>query len=127
MDAQTVSSATDNANVIIIALGVNDNNAGDMTALQAEYAENIAELKVSNPNATIYAMNVLPVWMDGGGGTVSDKGNIRTAIAAACTAQGITCWDTFTTPWITVADTADGVHPTAAGHAKIATEVLARL
>jgi lysophospholipase L1-like esterase len=127
MDAQTVAVATDDADIIIIALGTNDNDAGDMTALQAEYAENIAELKASNPRATIYAMNVLPRWTDVGGGTVMDRSHIRAAIAAACTAQGITCWDTYTTPWIAAADTSDGTHPTAGGAVKIATEVLARL
>ena len=66
-------------------------------------------------------------WTDAGGGTEIDKSNIRTAIAAACTAQGITCWDTYTTPWITAADTTDGTHPNAAGELKISTEVLSRL
>jgi lysophospholipase L1-like esterase len=127
MDAQTVASESDDADIIIIALGTNDDNAGNMTTLQAEYEENIAELKVSNPRATIYSMNVLPVWADATTGAEIDKSNIRTAIAAACTAQGITCWDTFTDPWIAQDETSDGVHPTAAGHAKIAAEVLARL
>lgn len=128
MDAQTVASANNNADVIIIALGTNDNNAGNMTALQAEYEENVAELKLSNPRATIYALNVLPCWTDVGGGTEVDKSNIRTAIASACTAQGITCWDTYSTPWIDAADTSDGVHPTTTGgHAKIAAKVLERL
>jgi lysophospholipase L1-like esterase len=122
MDAQTVGAATDNADIIIIALGTNDNEAGDMAALQAEYAENIAELKLSNPNATIYAMNVLPRF-DG-----SARTNIRAAIAAACAAQGVACWDTTTDPWLTsAADTLDNVHPTAAGHAKIVARVIAKL
>jgi len=69
----------------------------------------------------------MPLWTDSGGGTPVAKGNIRTAVAAACTAQGITCWDTFNTPWIVAADTSDGTHPTAAGYAKVATEVLARI
>lgn len=127
MAAQVTDAASDNANTIIIALGTNDDNAGNMTTLQATYEAGIAALKVSNPNATIYAMNVLPRWTDAGGGTPVDKSNIRTAIAAACTAQSITCWDTFTTPWIDAGDTSDGTHPTAAGHIKIATQVLARL
>jgi hypothetical protein len=46
-------------------------------------------------------------------------GNIRTAIAAGCAAQNVTCWDTFTDPWITAADTADGVHTNKAGAIKV--------
>ena len=127
MDAQVVSAAGDNARVIILALGTNDTDGGNMTALQAEVEENIVELKASNPNATLYYMNVLPRWTDIGGVTEADKSHIRTAIAAACTAQGITCWDTYADPWIIVTDTSDGIHPTTAGHTKIAAEVLARL
>lgn len=127
MDAQALAAANDDANVIILAIGANDNNAGDMSALQAKYEENIVKLKASNPHATIYSMNILPVWTDITGTTPVNKANIRTAIAAACVSQGITCWDTFTIPWITAGQTSDGVHPTAAGHATIATQVLARL
>jgi lysophospholipase L1-like esterase len=127
MDAQVAATADDAADIIIIGLGTNDNNAGDMGALQAECEENIAELKASNADATIYWMNVLPRWTDVGGGTPVDKSNIRTAIAAACTAQSVTCWDTFTDPWITAGQTSDGVHPTAAGHAAILARVLALL
>lgn len=127
MDGQTTASASDNSDIIIIALGTNDNNAGDMTALQAKFESNIAALKISNPAATIYVMNVLPRWTDTGGGTVMDKSNIRAAIAAACTAQSVTCWDTFTTPWIVAADTSDGTHPTAAGYVKVKNKVLSLL
>ena len=128
MDAQTVAAASDSAEIIIIALGTNDDgSAGNMAALQAEYEENVAELKVSNAGATIYAMNVLPRWTDVGGGTPVDRSSIRTAIAAACTSQGITCWDTFTTPWIAANETLDGLHPNVVGSAKIAAQVIARL
>lgn len=127
MDTQTTAAVNDDARKIIIELGTNDDDAGDMAALQAEYAENLAELKGSNPRATIYAVNVLPRWTDNTGATAVDKSHIRAAIAAACTAQGVTCWDTFTTPWITAGDTSDGLHPVASGHTKIANEILARL
>lgn len=125
--AQSTSAAGDGATRIIITLGTNDDNSGNMTTLQATAEAGIASLKASNPSATIYWLNVLPRWTDVGGGTPVDKANIRTAIAAACTSQGITCWDTFTTPWITVSDTSDGVHPNATGAGKIATQVLSRL
>ena len=48
-------------------------------------------------------------------------------VAAACTAQGVTCWDTYTSTWIDAADTIDGLHPNDADHAKILTQVLALL
>lgn len=127
MDAQTLAAANDSADIIIIALGTNDDNAGNMTTLQAEAEENIAELKASNPSAAIYWMNVLPRWTNSSGGTVVDKAAIRTAIAAACTAQSITCWDTFDTPWITAGDTSDGLHPTVAGARKIAQQIWTRI
>ncbi len=125
--AQVTAAASDNASHIIIAMGTNDNNAGNMTTLQATAEAQIAALKVSNPGAQLYWLNVLPRWTNNTGATPVDKANIRTAIAAACTAQGITCWDTLTTPWITAAQTADGLHPTNAGMDAIVTQVKARL
>ena len=125
MDAQVVASAGDDADIIIINLGRNDNNAGDMGVLQAEIEENLIELGLSNPGAVIYFMNVLPAWTDVGGLTPIDLSNIRTAIAAACTAQGVTCWDTYTAPWIVVGDTLDGTHLTLAGAEKVADAALA--
>lgn len=127
MAGQVTASANDSANIIIIALGTNDDNAGNMTTLQATYETQVAALKVSNPNATIYALNVFPRWTDSGGGTPVDKSNIRTAIAAACTAQSITCLDTFTVPWFNAADTSDGLHPTVAGARKVTQNLLAAL
>lgn len=127
MDTQVTAAANDNADIVIITLGTNDDNAGNMTTLQAEVEENIIELKASNPNATLYYMNILPRWIDETGVTEVDKSNLRAAIAAACTAQSITCWDTYTDPWIAAADTADGLHPNEAGYALIAAEILAVL
>ena len=132
MAAQVAACVSDNADEIIIALGANDYNAGNMTTLQAIVEAGIIALKASNPNANIYYINVLPVWTNTGGGTEVDKSNIRTAISAACTAQSITCWDTHTTPWISASETYDGLHPTVlplatSGHRKIANQMLARL
>jgi len=124
---QVAASATDNANIIIIAMGTNDDNAGNMTTLANTFSAGIAALKASNPNANIYVMGVLPRWTDNGGGTVVDKSNIRTAISASCTANGVTYWDTFTTPWIDAADTSDGLHPIEAGSVKINTKMVALL
>jgi len=128
MATQVAAAATDNADVIILQLGVNDDNAGDMAALQVIVQTAINTLRTSNPRATLYYMNILPCWTDSSGTTPIDKSNIRTAIAEACASRNITCWDTFTTPWIDASDTSDGVHPTApAGFAKVTTQVLAQL
>lgn len=127
LDGQVVAAANDNADFIILTLGTNDDNAGNMTTLQAKVESGITTLRASNPGATIYYFNLLPRWTDTGGATPVDKAATRTAIAAACAAQGVACWDSFTVPWIAAGDTSDGLHPTAGGHAKIAVKVLALL
>jgi lysophospholipase L1-like esterase len=127
MAGQVSACSADGADVIILALGTNDNNAGDMAALRAAVEAGIDSLKSSNPGAKVCYMNVLPKWTDNTGVTALNETNIRAAIALACTNKDIPCWDTFTIPWINAADTSDGTHPTAAGHAKIAAQVWARL
>jgi lysophospholipase L1-like esterase len=127
LDGQVAAAASDHAGLIIIHMGTNDNDAGDMGALQAKVESNLATLKSTNPAARIYFANVLPRWTDNSGAEEVDKANIRAAIAAACTAQGVTCWDTYTVPWIDAADTEDGCHPTLAGRYKLANAVVAAL
>lgn len=121
MDYQVSGAASDNADVIIIELGTNDNNSGDLQALQMEAEENITELMISNPNADIYYLNILPAW--GPAGNEWSKNNIRSSINSVCMDLNITCWDTYSDPWIEFSDTLDGVHPNAAGHQKIAIKV----
>jgi lysophospholipase L1-like esterase len=119
---QVGQAASDIAHNIIIELGTNDNNSGDMTALQAKIVSQVSILKTSNPQARIFYMNVLPRF-DG-----VDKSNIRIAVTSACATAGITCWDTNTIPWITSTDVvADNLHPNASGYAKITAQVLARI
>lgn len=86
LDNQVAAAANDDADVIIIAMGRNDDNSGDMAALQSKIEGAITTLQTTNPDATIYYLNVLPTWTDSGGGTVIDKSNIRAAISAACLA-----------------------------------------
>lgn len=127
IEGQATAAAADNANVIVIGLGTNDNNSGDMVALQAKAETGIAMLQASNPGATIYWMNVLPRWTAADGLTEVDKSNIRAAVAAACAAKGVTCWDSYTDPWILAVDTSDGVHPNALGQYKIYSRIKALL
>ena len=127
MATNVAASATDNADIIIIEMGVNDDNAGDMEALQAQVEAHLVTLKGTNPHAVIYWM-FLPAYVSAlEGAELSAKDNVRAAVAAGCAAQGVTYWDTMTTPWILPTDTADGWHPTLSGHRKIAGEVVARL
>lgn len=119
MAAQVTAAATDNADIIIMALGTNDNNAGDMGALQTAVENGIDTLRGTNPSAALYYMNVLPR-------ASGDKSLVRAAIVAACAAKSVPCWDTVTDPWIVPAtDTSDGLHPNAAGNVKIRDRVLA--
>jgi hypothetical protein len=125
---QVSNTISDGASIEIVALGSNDNNAGDMATLQAEVEDQLYRLRLLNPNARICYMNVLPCWDNNTVGPEKAKGNIRTAIEAACAnADNVTCWDSYTDPWILQADTTDGVHPSAAGMRKIADRMLALL
>lgn len=114
--AQVAAAASDNADLILIQMGVNDNNAGNMATLSGIFETGIDALRLSNPNAIIIDVNVFPAWTDVGGGTPVDKSNIRTALFASCTAKGVTCIDTFTSAWITSAKTTDGKHHTPDGY-----------
>lgn len=127
MATQVVNAANDDADIIIIELGTNDNNAGNMATLQAIVEQGIIDLKASNPRATIYYMNVLPRYADASLTVEGDKSNIRSMIVAACAAQNITCWDTRTDPWLYSGLYLDGVHPNDAGCIHIAEQVAARL
>jgi len=127
LDGERLAAAADDADLILIELGGNDDNAGDMNALRLKVESNLAALRLSNPRAGLYYMNVTPGWTDGTGATELVKNNIRAAIAAACANQGVTCWDSASAPWITAADTLDGRHLNASGAAKVVAQILSRL
>jgi len=114
------------SDIIFIFLGTNDGNLGS-AAMIAKIEAGITTLKTNNPGATIYYINILPRWTDNTGSVEVDRSVTRAAIVTACTNQSITCWDTYTTPWITVGDTVDGLHPNAGGYTKIANEIISRL
>lgn len=117
---QVTLADADDADIIIIALGTND---VDNDTIQSVATAQLAILKASNPRATIYWMGILPrnYLIDSGG-----VNNPR--ISAACTANGVTFWDTRTDPWIvTATDTDDGLHPNAIGVGKIVTKVISLL
>lgn len=124
---QIAAAASDDVTKVFIMMGTNDDDAGDMEAMQTLLETQLAVLKADHPNAEICYLNVLPRWTDNTGATPVDKANIRAAIVAACNTVGVTLWDTLTSPWISADQTSDGLHPNATGHAAIAGEVLTRI
>lgn len=123
---QAALAAGDDADIIFVDFGLNDQGL-DMDVYETKYRAGLAALKASNTDATIYALNLLPAWTDNMAGPELDLSVLRARTAAACLAEGVTCWDTRTVPWILQSDTHDGWHPETAGHAKIAAQILARL
>jgi hypothetical protein len=127
LDALVVAAENDNADIIIVEMGINNDEASGEAAIQAKLESNYATLKASNPRARIYHM-----FLPGYTGILVDspedvRPNTVAAIAAACTAQGVTNMDTRSTPWILGNDTSDGWHPTTSGHHKAAVQIEALL
>jgi hypothetical protein len=123
--ADAAATAGDNADMVLMALGTNDDNATNAATLQAAVESQIQTVRTNNPSAIITYLNVPPRWTDNTGAVPVDKANIRAAIAAGCAAQGITCVDTFSTPWFAANQTLDGTHPATAGHSAYATQLAA--
>lgn len=126
MASQAALCATDNAHIIYVALGANDDNAGNMTTLRATYEAGLDTMQASNPSADMKLINVWPLW-EADKTTPKDKSNIRAMIDAVGTARGLTVLQPFSEAWYTGADTSDGVHPAAAGSALIKTEIITGL
>lgn len=125
---QVAAAATDDADYCIFEHGTNDDNAGNMTTLKSTLGAQIDIYKASNPRAQLFYLGVLPRWTDTTGATPVAKANIRTAQQEVCSAKGVTYIDTFTSPWITAAQTDEGIHPTiAVGHPTIATQMVSVL
>ena len=110
------AAADDDADLILIHLGTNDNDAGDMGVLQATLEQGIDDLRASNPRAEIYVLGVLKRWTSTAGTTEIGKANIRAAELAACVAKDVIYWDTYNPSWIAASDTIDGTHPLEAAY-----------
>lgn len=122
MDGQVVLSENDNADKIIIFLGTNDSgscNSNNYQLWKNEIEENILELQTTNPNSTIYYINVLPKWEENDGLVEKDTYWVRFSISEICEEMSITCIDTYNNNWILPSDTYDGTHPNESGSLKI--------
>lgn len=126
MDAQVDAAASDTPSKIFVALGTNDSDDAGITA---EYLENIQELWSDHPGVPIYCMNILPRTKATDNSAVNNPRIAAAVASAAAAGVNVTLLDTRSpSDWINPAtDTADGLHPNAAGAMKIMTEVLARL
>ena len=124
MDAHVAAAAADDCDHYWILLGVNDNPATDVTA---EYQENLIELAGTNTRAKIYALGILNTSLRTAEQRNTRNSQISTAAASAAEAgANVTYWNTD--DWIDPAtDTTDGLHPNAAGTAKVVAQVLARM
>jgi lysophospholipase L1-like esterase len=123
MATQVAAAASDNANYIFIAMGINDaNGTVNQTTLQGY----LTTLKSTNPSAVIYYINVWPNWTDNTGTTEVDRSDNRAKVSAACAAVGgITVIDPYTVKWYEGTDTQDGIHPIATGVRKMLNKMLA--
>ena len=120
LDRQAKVAVKDNADIIIIAMGTND--LADYADATTIYERSLNALKISNPNAKIYGMGILPKkWAPNPMLTPTNL-----SIQTACENAGVPFWDT--SGWIDpIADTVDGIHPNEDGSKKIVAEVLKRL
>lgn len=126
MDTQAALCANDKAHTIYVALGTNDDNAGNMTTLRAIYEAGLDTMQASNPGAIIKLINVWPLW-EADKTTPRDKSNIRAMIDAIGTARGLTVLQPFSEAWYTGAETVDGTHTNSAGDALITDQIIAGL
>jgi lysophospholipase L1-like esterase len=122
METQTSLAVKESVDYLILELGTNDNNTGDMGALQTILETQIARLQASNPRAKIYYLNIFPCWTDTSGTTPIDKSNIRTMIETVCENTGIICVDVST--WLIASNTSDGLHPNNTGSLLIAQKLI---
>lgn len=126
MASQAALCANDRAHAMYIALGTNDDNAGNMTTLRAIYEAGIDTMQSSNPGADIKLINIWPLW-EVDKVTPKDKSNIRAMIDAVGTARGLTVLQPFSEAWYTGAETVDGTHTNSAGDALITDHIIAGL
>jgi lysophospholipase L1-like esterase len=116
-------AANEDPDYIIIMLGTNDDGVAGTGVIQPAYEAGLTTLKARHPGVPIYCCSIPPRTA----GSAPAKVQNDLDIAAAVAAQGCTLWDTST--WLNTATDleGDGLHPNAAGQAKIAAAMLALL
>jgi lysophospholipase L1-like esterase len=106
------------ADVVVINQGTNDGGASSV-AFRAPYATFLQRIRTAYPNAQIAALRPF-------NGAHAD--DIKTEVMARVTGGDNKVFYVDTTGWIDPpADTTDGLHPNAQGHAKVATRLAAEL
>jgi lysophospholipase L1-like esterase len=98
------------ANAVVINLGTCDGNVSDAT-FQSTYITFLHNIRKRYPHAHIFVLRIFV------GGRVSPT---MAAVQAVRAAGDHNMQYVDTTGWISSSDTVDGVHPTVAGHIKIA-------
>lgn len=120
--------------VIWLAIGTNDYGGpgfGEQSAADfgADYAALLDDLHTALPAAAIYAMSMLPRTAETANNYSNTLAQYRTQISTACATRA---WATFVDGtavpgWSNGTDLADTVHPSTAGHLKVANYVMTLL
>lgn len=134
-DASTAAARTDFAayvatlspSIIWLAIGTNDYGLSLWTAANfgTAYAALLDALHTVLPSATIYCQTPITRSVETANGVGSTMAQYRTEITTASNARSGYCVTIDGTAWTIALD--DGVHPTTAGHATYAAEVISDL
>lgn len=109
------------ASTIWLAIGTNDYGLNKWTAAEfgAAYAQLIDDIHTALPSVEIYCQSPLVRSSEAANGKGSTLGDYRSQISTACSTRA---WANYIDgeSILLVADLADGVHPSSAGHTKYA-------
>lgn len=103
------------ATAVVINLGTNDLGHGVSNAqFQAAYTTFLGNIRAKYPNAHVFVMETFKGWY---------VTQTKAAVNARHSAGDAKIYYVGTTGWLSSSDFADGTHPTAAGHTKIADQL----
>jgi len=100
------------ASAVVINLGTNDLGHGvSNSQFQSAYTAFLRNIRAEYPNAALFVMETFKQWY---------VDETKAAVSARNSAGDAKVTYVDTSGWLTASDYADGTHPTAAGHTKIA-------